>query len=286
MKDMTSMATTMMTEEEKAEIEKEMNIGNPKAGVTSITAEANKPAPTATTSAEPLSNGETKTSKTAEPSDSPTSPTNGPSGVKDNATVPPSSTAPTPIKTAAEKEREKQEQARRRAEQREKLREHEIVRRKALQERVKTLTEKMIERLRPFVEAKNPGAEGDTETTAFTEKMKREVEDLKLESFGIEVCIDHFLFSFWFFDQAMLVVIAHDWEHLHYESHIVYEVPQVLGHVSIRFLIQRSVTEKMYSPGFFSRLKEKGTFAKDVWGVIGTALSVRDLMMVRTRFLV
>jgi hypothetical protein len=37
----------------------------------------------------------------------------------------------------------------------------------------------------------------------------------------------------------------------------------------------------MDSPGFFSRLKEKGTFAKDVWGVIGSALSVRDLMMVR-----
>jgi len=32
-------------------------------------------------------------------------------------------------------------------------------------------------------------------------------------------------------------------------------------------------------PGFFSRLKEKGTLAKDVWGVIGSALSVRDLML-------
>jgi hypothetical protein len=192
MKDMTSMATTMMTEEEKAEIEKEMNLGNPNAGVTSIAAEANKPAPTATTSTEPLSNGETKAS--TEPSiASPTSPTSGPSGVKDNATLP-SPTSPTSIKTAAEKERERQEQARRKAEQREKLREHEIARRKALEERVKILTEKMIERLRPFVEAKNPGAEGDTETTAFTEKMKREVEDLKLESFGIEVCIDNFLF--------------------------------------------------------------------------------------------
>ncbi len=36
----------------------------------------------------------------------------------------------------------------------------------------------------------------------------------------------------------------------------------------------------MFSPGFFSRLKEKGTLAKDVWGVIGSALSVRDLMLV------
>lgn len=27
----------------------------------------------------------------------------------------------------------------------------------------------------------------------------------------------------------------------------------------------------IYSPGFFSRLKEKGSLAKDVWGVIGSA---------------
>lgn len=28
-------------------------------------------------------------------------------------------------------------------------------------------------------------------------------------------------------------------------------------------------------PGFFSRLKEKGTLAKDAWGVIGSALGVQ-----------
>ena len=32
------------------------------------------------------------------------------------------------------------------------------------------------------------------------------------------------------------------------------------------------------SPGFFSRLKEKGTFAKDVLGVIGSAVSVQTVM--------
>lgn len=42
-------------------------------------------------------------------------------------------------------------------------------------------------------------------------------------------------FPLWIFDEVMLVVIAHDWKRLHNESHIVYEVPQVLGHVSIRF---------------------------------------------------
>ena len=198
MKDMTSIATTMMTEEEKAEIEKEMNAGIPNADVTSITAEETKPAPTASGSTEPLSNGETVASKAAGPSASP-SPSND---AKTNAIPPPSATASTTIKTAAEKERERQEQARRKAEQREKLKEHEVARRKAQEERITTLTEKMIERLRPFVEAKNPGAEGDTETTTFTEKMKREVEDLKLESFGIEVCIDDPLRSL-VFDKLM-----------------------------------------------------------------------------------
>ena len=32
----------------------------------------------------------------------------------------------------------------------------------------------------------------------------------------------------------MTVVIAHYWKHLHHESNIVYEIPQVLGHVSSR----------------------------------------------------
>ena len=34
----------------------------------------------------------------------------------------------------------------------------------------------------------------------------------------------------------------------------------------------------VFSPGFFSRLKEKGTFAKDVLGVIGSAVSVQSVM--------
>ncbi len=39
------------------------------------------------------------------------------------------------------------------------------------------LTKKMVERIRPYVEAKHP----------FEQRMRREVEDLKLESFGVEV---------------------------------------------------------------------------------------------------
>ena len=53
--------------------------------------------------------------------------------------------------------------------------------------RVEKLKEKMIQRIRPFVEAKHPGDINDPETKAFEAKIREEAEDLKLESFGIEV---------------------------------------------------------------------------------------------------
>jgi len=60
-------------------------------------------------------------------------------------------------------------------------------RKRALEERVRMLTEKLTERLRPFVEAKNPGEPGDPETAAWEARMRREADDLKLESFGVEL---------------------------------------------------------------------------------------------------
>jgi len=172
MKDMTSMATTMMTEEEKAEVEKQLNAGNTNGGPaaqSSIAAEAHKPAAAPSTSAAPTSQ-DCKSEGSSTP-----------------VTAAEQAATSLANKAAADKERERQEQARRKAEQREKLKEHEKARRKALDERVVTLTKKMLERLRPFVEAKNPGAADDAESTAFADKMRREVEDLKLESFGVEV---------------------------------------------------------------------------------------------------
>jgi hypothetical protein len=74
-------------------------------------------------------------------------------------------------------------------EQKDKLREQSKERQKVMEARVTMLTAKMIERLRPFVEAKHPGDKDDPETQAFEQKMKREAEDLKLESFGVEVCL-------------------------------------------------------------------------------------------------
>lgn len=56
-----------------------------------------------------------------------------------------------------------------------------------MEERVADLTRKLIDRIRPFVEAQRPGDKDDAETRAFEAKMKREADDLKLESFGVEL---------------------------------------------------------------------------------------------------
>ena len=55
--------------------------------------------------------------------------------------------------------------------------------------RIEALKEKMISRIRPFVEARNPGDINDPETKAFEARIRTEAEDLKLESFGVEVCL-------------------------------------------------------------------------------------------------
>lgn len=49
------------------------------------------------------------------------------------------------------------------------------------------MKEKLVQRIRPFVHAKNPGDVNDPETKVFESKIRVEAEDLKLESFGIEV---------------------------------------------------------------------------------------------------
>ncbi|KAH9479423.1 putative J domain-containing protein C4H3.01 [Psilocybe cubensis] len=263
MKDMTSVATTMMTDEEKAEIEKQMNSGNPNvtgASTPSVSGAASTTPPgaaptaphtpstlSAASTAAPLvsevhADGSIPAAATHPPSApvAPPSPTTG-SHIVPHGSSPQST--PSVNSATVDKETEKREAARRKAEQREKLREHEKARRKAMEARVAMLTKKMIERIRPFVEAKDPGGKDDPESTAFAEKMKREVEDLKLESFGVEL--------------------------LH-----------TIGSVYMMKASSFMKSKKFLGiPGFFSRLKEKGTLAKDVWGVIGSALSVRELML-------
>ncbi|KAM6503520.1 X-domain of DnaJ-containing domain containing protein [Amanita muscaria] len=52
---------------------------------------------------------------------------------------------------------------------------------------VAMLTPKLIERLRPYVEAKHPGKKDDPETIAFVNDIRREAEKLRTEHFGVEL---------------------------------------------------------------------------------------------------
>jgi hypothetical protein len=62
-----------------------------------------------------------------------------------------------------------------------------VVSARLIQRRIEDLEKKLVQRIRPFVDAKNPGDLNDPETKAFEARIRTEAEDLKLESFGIEV---------------------------------------------------------------------------------------------------
>ncbi|KAG5351067.1 hypothetical protein C0989_008113 [Termitomyces sp. Mn162] len=192
MKDMTSAAATMMSEEEKQEIERALN------------AEAQTKTPTPPLANTPQNGESERTSGSASPPvTTPPSPTRGTQAPVAVHTDTPtssslvvageigSSVSSTPSQTEKEKQKERQrEVARQKAkiaqEQKEKFREQEKERRKVMEARITMLTQRTIERLRPFVDAKHPGEKDDPETIAFEKKMKQEAEDLKLESFGVE----------------------------------------------------------------------------------------------------
>lgn len=129
-------------------------------------------------------------------------------------------------------------------EQKQKLEELEKEKDLAEEKRIKDLTEKLKDRIRPFVTSKNPGDKDDSETQLFEKKMRQEAEDLKLESFGVEL--------------------------LH-----------VIGSV---YLTKSSVWVKSQRhhflglPGFFSKLKEKTGMVKETWGLLGSAVAVQVSM--------
>lgn len=114
----------------------------------------------------------------------------------------------------------------------------------AEEKRIKDLTEKLKERIRPFVTSKNPGDANDSETQLFEKKMRQEAEDLKLESFGVEL--------------------------LH-----------VIGSVYLTKSTTWIKSQRHHFlglPGFFSRLKEKGGMVKETWNLLGSAVSVQMSM--------
>lgn len=123
-------------------------------------------------------------------------------------------------------------------EQREELEAYEAQRKRVRNERVDTLVKKLLDRISIWTET-DMGADV---TKAFEEKIKLEVENLKMESFGLE---------------------------------ILHAIGTTYLQKSTSFLKSQKF---LGISGFFSRLKDKGTLAKDTWNTISTAIDAQLTM--------
>ena len=123
-------------------------------------------------------------------------------------------------------------------EQREQLAAYEKERARIRQERVDTLAQKLRDRVSVWTETDK----GKDVTFAFQEKTRLEVEELKMESFGLDI--------------------------LH-----------AIGatYVSKATALLRS--QKFFGMGgFLSRMKDKGTLVKDTWNTISSAIDAQQTM--------
>ncbi|KAH8816473.1 X-domain of DnaJ-containing-domain-containing protein [Xylogone sp. PMI_703] len=123
-------------------------------------------------------------------------------------------------------------------EQREQLAAYEKERARIRQERVDTLAKKLIDRISIWTETDK----GPECTKAFQEKTRLEVENLKMESFGLDI--------------------------LH-----------AIGQTYLQKATALLKSQKFLGiGGFFSRLKDKGTLAKDTWNTISSAIDAQMTM--------
>ncbi|PWN25836.1 DnaJ-domain-containing protein [Jaminaea rosea] len=246
LKDFGKASEIMMSEEEKAEMEAKLKeeqgkSGEAATGATEPGASATPAAAAATAAAStPAGKGEATTATTNATATSETASASGstPSSAGDThlqAHDPKSSKRPSSSSTPSTKLT---------PEQKAKLEELETQKSAAEQQRIKDLTAKLLERIRPFVTSRNPGDANDSETQLFEKKMRQEAEDLKLESFGVELL--HVIGS---------VYLSKSTTWIKSQRH------HFLG-----------------LPGFFSRLKEKGGMVKETWNLLGSAVSVQMSM--------
>jgi curved DNA-binding protein CbpA len=142
--------------------------------------------------------------------------------------------------TDAEKElREKQKKkAGLTKEQREELAAYELERKKIRDERVINLSNKLIERISLWTETDKAA----DVTKAFKDKIQLEIENLKMESFGLEI----------------------------------------LHAIGATYLMKASSFLKSQKflgiSGFFSRIKDKGTLVKDTWSTMSAAIDAQLTM--------
>lgn len=115
---------------------------------------------------------------------------------------------------------------------------YELERKKAREERVNTLATKLVDKISVWTETDK----GADVTRAFEEKIRLEVENLKMESFGLE---------------------------------ILHAIGQTYVQKGSSFLKSQKF---LGISGFFSRLKDKGTLAKETWTTISTAIDAQMTM--------
>lgn len=141
--------------------------------------------------------------------------------------------------SAEEKElKKKQKKGGLTAEQREKLAAYERERQEKRKERIDTLSKKLVDRISIWTETDK----GPEVTKAFQEKTRIECENLKMESFGIEI--------------------------LH-----------AVGYTYVSKATSFLKSQKFLGiSGFFSRLKDKGNLAKETWNTISTAIDAQLTM--------
>lgn len=143
--------------------------------------------------------------------------------------------------TEAEKElrnKEKNKKGGLTKEQREELAAYELERKKIRDERVNNLSKKLIERISLWTETDK----ATDVTKAFKDKIALEIENLKMESFGLEI----------------------------------------LHAIGATYLMKASSFLKSQKflgiSGFFSRIKDKGTLVKDTWNTMSAAIDAQLTM--------
>ncbi|KAJ4374003.1 DnaJ-like protein [Neocucurbitaria cava] len=123
-------------------------------------------------------------------------------------------------------------------EQREELAAYEMERKKIRDERVANLSKKLIDRISVWTETDK----ASDVTAAFKEKIHLEIENLKMESFGLEI--------------------------LH-----------AIGTTYIMKASSFLKSQKFLGiSGFFSRIKDKGTLVKDTWSTMSAAIDAQLTM--------
>jgi hypothetical protein len=141
---------------------------------------------------------------------------------------------------ASEKEKELRKKDKKKGltkEQREMLMALEQERQRVRQERIDTLARKLVDRLSIWTE----DDKGDDSTLAFKEKIRMEAENLKMESFGVEIL--HAIGVTYNAKAATLL-----------------RSQNFLGSIG----------------GFFSRIRDKGTVVKETWHTISSAIDAQQ----------